>query len=92
MPRVRQPQGERSARRAEALAKANERDIIQRIDLPIAQGLQESILQFAKLEAELEPVLERITTCGRSPTSSPTTSSAMPALDPDAGRSPSSST
>jgi Domain of unknown function (DUF1931) len=50
--------------RAEALAKANERDIIQRIDLPITKGLQESILQFEKLDAEveLEPVLERITT------------------------------
>jgi hypothetical protein len=50
--------------RAEAVAKANGRDIIELVDLPITKGLQESIHQFERLDAdvELEPVLERITT------------------------------
>ncbi len=49
--------------RAEALAKANGRDLIEYIDLPITKGLQESIHRFEELdaEAELEPVLERVT-------------------------------
>jgi hypothetical protein len=49
--------------RAEALAKANGRDIIEYTDLPITKGLQESIDRFERLDVEVElaPVLERIT-------------------------------
>ncbi|HWG64349.1 MAG TPA: DUF1931 family protein [Streptosporangiaceae bacterium] len=45
---------------AQAVAKANVRDIIQFRDLPITKGLQESIHRFRKLDAdvELEPILE----------------------------------
>jgi hypothetical protein len=41
-------------------AKANGRDVMAPMDLPITKGLQESIQQFKKLDAEigLEPILE----------------------------------
>jgi hypothetical protein len=46
--------------RAEANAKANERDVIQPADLPITKGLQESIHAYRKFdeEIELEPILQ----------------------------------
>jgi hypothetical protein len=49
--------------RAEALAKADGRDLIEYTDLPITKGLQESIDRFEQLDVEVElaPVLERIT-------------------------------
>jgi hypothetical protein len=49
--------------RAEALAKADGRDLVEYADLPITKGLQESIDRFEELDAEVElaPVLERIT-------------------------------
>ncbi|MCU1351018.1 MAG: hypothetical protein JWM05_227 [Acidimicrobiales bacterium] len=49
--------------RAEAVCKANGRDVIERIDLPITKGLQERIHEFDKLDAEVDlaPILERIT-------------------------------
>jgi hypothetical protein len=42
--------------RAEATAKANGRDIMQRIDVPLTKGLQEQLHQFRTLVAEV-PVL-----------------------------------
>jgi hypothetical protein len=49
--------------RAEGIAKANIRDIIEPWDLPITKGLQERIHDFEKLDADvqLEPILERMT-------------------------------
>jgi hypothetical protein len=46
------------------MCKAYGRDVIERIDLPITKGLQESIHQFRKLDADvdLEPSLVRMTT------------------------------
>jgi hypothetical protein len=48
--------------RAQAFAKANGRDVISVIDLPITKGLQESIHQFKKLDiaVELKNVLDQI--------------------------------
>lgn len=49
--------------RAEAIAKANSRDIIEPHDLPIGKGLQERIEEFQRLDEDiqLEPILDRIT-------------------------------
>jgi len=48
--------------RAQAVAKANGRDIIQPHDLPITKGLQECIHEFRQFdqEIELKPILEHI--------------------------------
>jgi hypothetical protein len=48
---------------ATATASANDRDVIQPRDLPITKGLQESIHQFRKLDADidLKPILEQLT-------------------------------
>jgi hypothetical protein len=45
-----------------AAAKANGRDIIEPMDLPITKGLQESIHEFKKLDddIELRPLLEQL--------------------------------
>jgi hypothetical protein len=50
--------------RAEGVAKANLRDLIEPWDLPITKGLQERIHEFDKLddEIELEPILGRLAT------------------------------
>ncbi len=49
---------------AERNANMNGRDVIMESDLPITKGLQESIIQFKKLESELElkDILEYLTT------------------------------
>ena len=49
---------------AERNANMNGRDVIMESDLPITKGLQESIIQFKKLENELElkDILEYLTT------------------------------
>lgn len=49
--------------RAEAVAKANGRDLIEPQDLPITKGLQECMQRFERYdaEAEIEPTLEEIT-------------------------------
>ena len=49
---------------AEAAARSNGRDVVQRWDLPITKGLQESLHAFDKLDTELEldPILEMIAT------------------------------
>jgi hypothetical protein len=46
----------------QATAKANDRDVIERFDLPITKGLQESIHEFRRMdqEIELEPILEAL--------------------------------
>jgi len=46
--------------RGQAAAKANGRNIIERFDLPITKGLQESIHEFRSLDAEIElqPILD----------------------------------
>ena len=49
--------------RAEATARANGRDVIEAIDLPITKGLQESIEACRKIDAEelsVEPILEAL--------------------------------
>nr|MEA2798314.1 hypothetical protein [Phenylobacterium sp.] len=48
--------------RGEATAKANGRDVVQRIDLPVTKGLQESLYRFESLANELpiRPALEQI--------------------------------
>jgi len=48
--------------RGEAIAKANGRDVIQRFDLPITKGLQESIQEFKHIDEriELKPILDRL--------------------------------
>ena len=49
--------------RAEATARANGRDVIEAIDLPITKGLQECIYACRKIDAQelpLEPVLEAL--------------------------------
>jgi hypothetical protein len=48
--------------RAEAAAKANDRDIIRPFDLPITKGLQERIHEFRLLDEdiELQPVLDDV--------------------------------
>lgn len=47
---------------ARAAAKANGRDIIEPMDLPITKGLQESIHEFKKLDEDIElrPLLEQL--------------------------------
>lgn len=40
--------------RGEANAKANSRDVVQPWDLPIPKGLQETILRFRLIDAELQ--------------------------------------
>ena len=46
----------------QATAKANSRDVIERWDLPITKGLQESIHNFRKMDQdiELEPILDEL--------------------------------
>ena len=46
--------------RAQAVAKANDRDIVMPFDLPISKGLQESIQAFRDIDGDigLEPVLD----------------------------------
>jgi hypothetical protein len=47
---------------AQATAKANGRDIIEKVDLPVTKGLQECVHEFRKLDEDIElaPILERI--------------------------------
>ena len=47
--------------RGEAMAKANQRDVIEPIDLPITKGLQECIQHFTTFDADARPILERVT-------------------------------
>jgi len=49
--------------RGEATAKANGRDLIEPIDLPIAKGLQENMQLFKELDEtiELKPILDHLT-------------------------------
>jgi hypothetical protein len=49
---------------AEATASANLRDVVQPEDLPITKGLQQSIHEFRKLDADIElaPLLEQLET------------------------------
>ncbi|HEV7913412.1 MAG TPA: DUF1931 family protein [Albitalea sp.] len=49
--------------RAQANAKANERDVMQPYDLPVTKGLQERIHEFLELnrEVELRPILGAMT-------------------------------
>lgn len=49
--------------RAQANAKANERDVMQPFDLPITKGLQERIHEFRRLDREIEirPILDQLT-------------------------------
>jgi histone H3/H4 len=48
---------------AEAMAKANGRDIVDAQDLPITKGLQECMHAFKKLDGEIQvdPILEQTT-------------------------------
>ena len=48
--------------RGEAVAKANGRDLIQPVDLPITKGMQESIHRFKEIDEtiELRPILDRL--------------------------------
>jgi hypothetical protein len=48
--------------RAEAVAKANGRDVIEPFDLPLTKGPQQSIDEFENLDEEIElrPILEHI--------------------------------
>jgi hypothetical protein len=48
--------------RAEAVARANDRGMIEPFDLPITKGLQETMHQFERLDEaiELEPILEQL--------------------------------
>jgi hypothetical protein len=47
---------------AEANARANGRDVIEPVDLPVTKGLQECVHGFRKLdeEVELHPIMERM--------------------------------
>lgn len=47
---------------AQATAKANGRDVIEKVDLPVTKGLQECVHEFRKLDedVELAPILQRI--------------------------------
>jgi len=49
--------------RAEAVAKANGRNVIEPIDLPITKGLQESIHRFKEIDETiaLKPILDQFT-------------------------------
>lgn len=46
----------------QATAKANNRDVIERWDLPVTKGLQESIHNFRRMDQdiELQPILDEI--------------------------------
>jgi hypothetical protein len=48
---------------AQAKAKANGRDVIEPVDLPVTKGLQECLHDFTKLdeEVELRPIIEHMT-------------------------------
>jgi hypothetical protein len=48
--------------RAEAVAKANGRTIIEPFDLPITKGLRESICEFENIDEQIElrPILEHL--------------------------------
>jgi hypothetical protein len=48
--------------RAQAAAKANGRDVIERHDLPITKGLQERIHEFRRIDEqiELQPILDQL--------------------------------
>ncbi len=48
----------------QAVAKSNERDIIEPWDLPITKGLQANIKEFKSfdIELELQPILEQLAT------------------------------
>ena len=48
--------------RAESIAKANGRTIIEPFDLPITKGLQESICEFKNIDeqVELRPILDQL--------------------------------
>ena len=48
--------------RAQANAKANERDVMEPFDLPITKGLQERIHEFRRLgrETEVRPILDQV--------------------------------
>jgi len=47
---------------AQATAKANGRDVIEKVDLPVTKGLQECVHDFRKLDedVELAPILQRM--------------------------------
>lgn len=47
---------------AQATAKANGRDVIEKADLPVTKGLQECVHDFRKLDEDIElaPILQRI--------------------------------
>lgn len=49
--------------RAQAIAKANARDVIEPFDLPITKGLQESMHAFKVFDEQIElhPILEALT-------------------------------
>ena len=49
--------------RGEAVAKANGRDLIEPIDLPITKGLQEDIRAFKEIDEQIElaPILDHLT-------------------------------
>ncbi|HEX9460956.1 MAG TPA: DUF1931 family protein [Alphaproteobacteria bacterium] len=49
--------------RAEAIAKANGRDIIQPHDLPITKGLQECLYEYRRIDKGLNigPILDKLT-------------------------------
>ncbi len=48
--------------RGAAVAKANGRDLIQLIDLPITKGMQENVHRFKEIDetVELRPILDRL--------------------------------
>ena len=49
--------------RGAAVAKANGRDLIQPIDLPITKGMQENVHRFKEIDetVELRPILDHLT-------------------------------
>ena len=49
--------------RAEAVAKANGRDVIEPVDMPITKGLRESIHRFEEIDETiaLRPILDQLT-------------------------------
>jgi len=69
--------------RAQAVAKANLRDVIEPHDLPITAGLQECIQDFRRVdvEIELQPILDRIAALPPLDLAcSPSTESELPAI------------
>jgi len=50
---------------AQATAKANGRDVIEKVDLPVTKGLQECVHDFRKLDEDVEvaPILQRRSGC-----------------------------